>query len=213
MTAYSVITAAAFAVSAISFCFILIRLRARKTVPYYSEIRGRASAGRGYAFTKAFAPWEKESARRHLATYLCGMVYHLAIFCMMAVLFLSIFNVRIHFTSGFTIAMFLLLGAVCGFALFIKRFLVGYMRQISVAEDYFANLLVSGTLASAAYALLDPAAIPVFQTTGSVLLLYAPLGKLRHAVFLFASRWHWGEYFGIRGVRPAPQKVWDSRNE
>jgi hypothetical protein len=47
--------------------------------------------------------------------------------------------------------------------------------------------------------------IPWFQVTGAVLLLYAPLGKLRHVVFLLASRRWSGAYFGRRGVRPNPK--------
>ena len=40
-------------------------------------------------------------------------------------------------------------------------------------------------------------------TVGAVLLLYAPLGKLRHMLFLLTSRRVLGATLGRRGVRPA----------
>jgi hypothetical protein len=35
-----------------------------------------------------------------------------------------------------------------------------------------------------------------------VLLLYVPLGKIRHCLFFFATRYHTGIYFGRRGTLP-----------
>jgi hypothetical protein len=43
--------------------------------------------------------------------------------------------------------------------------------------------------------------VPLFQLAGAALLLYAPLGKLRHMLFLVTSRRLWGQYYGRRGVR------------
>jgi len=59
-------------------------------------------------------------------------------------------------------------------------------------------------LAAGLAACLDPRAIPAFQWIGAVLALYAPLGKLRHMVFLVTSRRFWGRFFGRRGVKPSP---------
>jgi hypothetical protein len=64
---------------------------------------------------------------------------------------------------------------------------------------------VDVTLAAGLAASLEHGLIPWFQVTGAVLLLYAPLGKLRHVVFLLASRRWSGAYFGRRGVRPNPK--------
>jgi hypothetical protein len=74
-----------------------------------------------------------------------------------------------------------------------------------VPDDFLANILVDVTLAVGLAASLNHELMPWFQFTGAVLLLYAPLGKLRHVVFLLASRRWSGAYFGRRGVRPNPQ--------
>jgi hypothetical protein len=47
-----------------------------------------------------------------------------------------------------------------------------------------------------------PSARFVLQLAGAALLLYAPLGKLRHMLFLLTSRRLWGVFYGRRGVLP-----------
>lgn len=84
----------------------------------------------------------------------------------------------------------------------MKRLADAALRAISVPDDFVANLLVDAALAAALAAVLAPGARPVFQLTGAALLLYAPLGKLRHMLFLFTSRRLWGVYYGGRGVLP-----------
>jgi hypothetical protein len=59
------------------------------------------------------------------------------------------------------------------------------------------------TLAAAFATAMSSGALPVFQIVGAVLLLYAPLGKLRHMLFLLTSRRVLGATLGRRGVRPA----------
>jgi len=60
---------------------------------------------------------------------------------------------------------------------------------------------VDAALACGLAAALAPAAVPAFQLAGAALLLYAPLGKLRHMLFLVTSRGQWGRTYGRRGVR------------
>jgi hypothetical protein len=167
--------------------------------------RGSAGAGVLYAFTRAFAPTAKESAARHLPSYLAGVGYHLGIFAALLRLVVSLLPVAVPPAANVSLTVFLALGLVCGLALLGKRALDGTVRGISVPDDFLANLLVDLTLAVGLAASLDHELMPWFQVTGAVLLLYAPLGKLRHVVFLLASRRLSGAYFGRRGVRPRPQ--------
>lgn len=213
ITPYSILLLGAFLVSAVSIAFIQIRSRKLKTPPYYSKPRGKKSAGIVYAFTLAFAPWAKESARRHLLSYLAGIFYHLAIFLMLAVLLISTFTSSFPQPLGFSLAGAFGFGAVCGLGLLLKRIILRKMRRISVPDDYFANFLVTFCLATSTVAVNYQSAVPAMQLTGAILLLYAPLGKLRHMLFLLTSRWYWGEYFGFRGVRPAPIGVRDDNDE
>ena len=36
----------------------------------------------------------------------------------------------------------------------------------------------------------------------SLLMLYLPVGKLRHTIYFFAARYHLGYFFGYRGTWP-----------
>jgi hypothetical protein len=38
--------------------------------------------------------------------------------------------------------------------------------------------------------------------TATALFLYLPFGKIRHCVFFFSTRYHFGAFFGRRGVLP-----------
>jgi hypothetical protein len=187
--------------------FLAQRLSTRfTTVPKaIAPARGSAGAGVLYAFTRAFAPTAKESAALHLPSYLAGVGYHLGIFAALLRLVVSLLPVAVPANANIILTVVLGLGLVCGLALLGKRALDGTVRGISVPEDFLANLLVDLTLAVGLAASLDHELMPWFQVTGAVLLLYAPLGKLRHVVFLLASRRWSGAYFGRRGVRPNPR--------
>lgn len=202
---------AAAAVSLVSL--LAIRLRFGKVDPRgkIAEPKGRASAGILYAFTAAFLPWKKESARRHLLSYLAGVAYHLAIFLMLALLIVSSLEIAVPVAVWNTSLVVLLPGLACGAGLLIKRIVNRRMRSISFAEDYFANLLVTSVLALAILVAFDLLALSVFQVAGALLLLYIPLGKLRHMLFLLTSRFYWGAYYGRRGVMPYADHTKDLR--
>ncbi len=103
-----------------------------------------------------------------------------------------------------TSALAALFGAAlaAGLGLLVKRLLDQALRSLSVPDDFVANLLVDAALAAALAAALEPSALFVFQLMGAGLLLYAPLGKLRHLLFLLTSRRLWGVWYGRRGVLP-----------
>jgi hypothetical protein len=64
-------------------------------------------------------------------------------------------------------------------------------------------LLVSLFLATATSALLAPALRPVFYLVSALMLVYAPLGKIRHCLYYAYSRLFFGKFFGRRAVLPA----------
>ncbi len=168
--------------------------------------RGSAATGVLYAFTAAFAPGAKESASRHLPSYAAGIVFHLSIFAALARLLASLLPVEVPPALNRAAAAVLAAGLACGLALLVKRFAVASLRAISVPDDVVSNLLVNATLAAALASSLQPHLVPLLQLAGAALLLYAPLGKLRHMVLLLTSRRYLGLYFGRRGVRPAPRR-------
>jgi hypothetical protein len=164
----------------------------------------RASAGPGvrYAFTTAFLPWAKESASGHPASYLAGIVYHAGIFAMLACLALSLTAYQAPPLLAHALSVLLGVALAAGLGLLVKRLADVALRAISVPDDFVANILVDAALASALAAVLTAGARPVFQLAGAALLLYAPLGKLRHMLFLLTSRRLWGVNYGRRGVLP-----------
>ncbi len=202
MTLTALVLLAAIGISVAAFT--ALRLRIGTAPEPVAPPKGSAGAGVLYAFTVAFAPWAKESAARHLPSYLAGIAYHLAVFTTVCCLVLSLFDTPPGPLVHGLVATLLAAGLACGLALLAKRCLDARLRAISVPEDFFANALVDLAVAAALAATLAPRLIPAFQILGAVLLLYAPLGKLRHMVLLLTSRRALGATFGRRGVRPAP---------
>ncbi len=201
MTVPAAILLAALVVAAASLGrarFALGSVRVRRFAP----AAGRAGAGVRYAFTTAFLPWTKESASGHALSDLAGLLYHAGIFAMLACLVLSLTPLRP--SPAVTGALAVLFGAAlaAGLGLLVKRLLDVALRSLSVPDDFVANLLVDAALAAALAAALEPSALFAFQLMGAGLLLYAPLGKLRHLLFLLTSRRLWGVWYGRRGVLP-----------
>jgi hypothetical protein len=205
MTLASLALATALVISVTAFLAQRLSTRFAAVPKAIAPARGSSGAGVLYAFTRAFAPTAKESASLHLPSYLAGVGYHLGIFAALLRLVVSLLPVAVPTSANITLTVALGLGLACGLALLGKRALDGSLRGISVPDDFLANLLVDVTLAAGFAASLDHDLMPWFQITGAVLLLYAPLGKLRHMVFLLTSRRWSGAYFGRRGVRPRPQ--------
>ena len=210
MTAPSLALLAAFATALAAFAVQRVRLGLRVRTPF-APPRASAAAGVRYALTTAFLPWAKESARQHLPSYLAGIVFHLAVFAALGWLVLSLLAVAPSVAAAHVLAAVLAVGLACGLGLLAKRRRDATLRAVSTPEDVAANLLVDALLAAGVVAALRPAFLPLFQLAGAALLLYAPLGKLRHMLFLLTSRWYWGTYFGRRGVRPAPRQAAGSR--
>jgi hypothetical protein len=205
MTFASLALATALVISVTAFLAQRLTARFAAVPKAIAPARGSAGAGVLYAFTRAFAPHAKESAALHLPSYVAGIGYHLGIFAALVRLLASLMPVAVPPAANVTLTVILGVGLVCGLALLGKRTLDGGLRKISVPDDFLANLLVDVTLAAGLAASLNHELMPWFQLTGAVLLLYAPLGKLRHVVFLLASRQWSGAYFGRRGVRPNPR--------
>jgi len=176
----------------------------------YSLPQGNGLKGIIYALGRGLAPWEKESAVKHLPTYLAGIFYHIGIFAALYYLF----SLVIPFHFGTLIAMIIRIsiftGILCGIGLFVKRSLKPHIRRISCPDDFASNLLVDGFLILALIDTYRGDLRAVLFAVAIILLLYIPVGKIRHCFFFFYSRILFGFFFGRRGV--LPQKLGDSRS-
>ncbi len=174
----------------------------------YASPAGSVPRGVSYAFTAGMSPKKKESAFLHLPTYVAGMVFHLGIFFSIFMYLLMIFYIP---EPGSLIrvlaAAFLAVGALCGIGILIKRFAKPLLRNLSNPDDYISNILVSLCQATLALFLAVPSAAPAFWIVTAILWLYFPIGKLKHAVYFFAARYHLGFFYGRRGVWPAPKEM------
>ena len=159
-----------------------------------------------YAFSGAMSPTRKESAFLHIPTYIAGIFYHLGTFVSIFVFFFFLAQIAINEPIAQFIAGFLAIAVLCGFGILIKRMVIKRLRTLSNPDDYISNLLVTFFQLLTAAVLLHENWQPAYYIIVSILLVYIPLGKLKHAVYFFAARYHLGYFYGWRGVWP-PKKI------
>jgi len=173
---------------------------------------GGEDAGIRYALFAGMMPWAKESARKHVPTFLAGVVYHMGIAAGFIVLLAVLTSYNAAEPVRSILFSCLVGGAVAGAGLLVKRQATYALRAISTPDDYMANGLVTAfVIAAAATLRAGQFAVP-FLAIAVLLLLYVPLGKIRHCALFFVSRITFGRFFGRRGVLPRPAApIGDSR--
>lgn len=168
----------------------------------YSEARGSRWNGVAYAFGRGMMPWEKESAAKHLPTYIAGMSYHAGIFSAVFYALSLAVSVRLGPAPSLVLQILMAAGFLAGAGLLVKRTIKPEIRHISCPDDYAANLITDIFILSGLLAVRFEALETVFLLAAAVTFLYMPLGKIRHCFFFFYSRFLFGSYFGRRGVLP-----------
>ncbi len=160
-------------------------------------------AGVAYAFGPGMSPMAKESAREHLPTYFAGVAYHAGILAGLVCLGLVLAGVEPAGLPLRAIQALCLLGALC------RR---GPADQ-APAHGAPARAELPGRLRGqrAHHGLRRPGlrdslrgrpSTPALLAEAAILLLYAPLGKIKHCIFFFPSRYYLGAHFGRRGTFP-----------
>jgi len=185
---------------------LIVQWRRVRRLPAPSEhapAAGRAGAGIRYAFTTAFLPWSKESGRRHPMGYGAGVVLHGAV---MVAGTLAVVGVWRPLPSpgwgGGVLVVALAAGLVAGLGLLIRRLATPRVRSLSIPDDFVAVGLVTASVVAGLGAVTGLLPLSALHGAVALLALYLPLGKLRHMVFLVASRVYWGRTLGRRGVLP-----------
>jgi hypothetical protein len=169
---------------------------------YRSRPAGDASRGVTYAFGAGMLPGAKESVRTHLGSWGAGVLFHLGTFSAFAVLVFVLLRWAAPGTLTMALGGTALLGAACGLFLLVKRAASPDLRSFSVPDDFASNLLTTGFSAAAGLLAFGLVKSSVFEASAVALLLYLPLGKIRHCIFFFPTRFFFGTYFGRRGVLP-----------
>ena len=163
-----------------------------------SEKSGDTTKGVIYSNTTAMLPQNKESAYLHLPEYASGMLFHIGLFTCLLLFVLSFFPFFNRWISGpdkihYIIACLLAVTSVCGYVLLLRRALSKDLKPLSNPDDFISNALVSTFQLMTLFYLLLPThscVITLYYIVAILLFLYMPLGKLRHAVFYFAARYH-----------------------
>lgn len=163
--------------------------------------RGTGGAIR-YAFWNGMNPAKKESAYLHLPTYIAGVLYHTGTFLSMLLFVVLLSGRAPGRVAASILAAVLAVSAICGAGIFVKRITVRKLNALSNPDDYISNLLVTVFQVLTLGTILEPPGGPLYYLWISALLLYFPLGKLKHALYFFAARYHLGFFYGRRGVWP-----------
>lgn len=179
--------------------FRLIRLGSPVDYAAPGVETGRAIA---YSFTGAMNPAKKESAFLHLPTYTAGILFHLGSFLSVILLIVNFFGSITFELVSWPVAVFLFASGACGISILIKRIIKSSLRNLSNPDDYLSNILVTLFQLATALSLILPAVRPVYFVVSALLFFWFPIGKLRHALYFFAARYHLGLFYGRRGVWP-----------
>jgi len=196
----AVLFALAWAVLALAFLHRQVKAYGKARL--YSVPAGDPGAGVRYAFTKAMAPWAKESVMLNLPSYGAGMLFHAGVLTALGMLLLDLAGLPL---AGWVLVLARLLtlaGALAGFALLLKRRFNANLRGLSNPDDYLSNFLSSAFALLACWASCSPALAGIWLAEAVLLLVYLPLGKIRHCFFFFTTRYHFGAFFGRRGTFP-----------
>ncbi len=166
-----------------------------RSIPKDSALKGVV-----YALTLGMAPWAKESTRIHMVAYLRGIAFHVGIFAGLAALLASPWFNLIPEIIRVPFAVITGLGAAMGVAGGVMRIVEHNLRAISTPDDHAAVWLVTLFLVTVPLALLSAAFVPLMWIVSAVMLVYAPLGKIRHCIYFYFGRLFFGIHIGRRGV-------------
>jgi len=192
--------AAAICLAGFSYHFArLIRLGKPKD---YAHPSGKPASGIAYSFTAGMNPVNKESAFLHLPTYAAGIIFHLASFAALVLFFVLLAGLTPGPGTSMMLAFVAFAGAMAGIAMLIKRMTDKKLKILSSPEDYLSNALVTLFQLMTGLVLLSESVYPAYLLVSAALFLYMPFGKLKHAIYFFAARYHLGLFYGRRNVWP-----------
>jgi nitrate reductase gamma subunit len=174
----------------------------------YSQRTGSPWRGVVYIFTVAMTPAHKESIRRHPAQFALGLLMHLGVILALAIAVLLLAWPEAGERALALLRPAMAIALLAGLCLCVRRLVSKNLRVMSVPDDYLAIFATCGLLAFACFTPIDGrGGESAFLIYAGLLLLYLPLGKLRHAVFFFVARGNYGLRLGYRGVYPPPARL------
>ncbi len=153
-----------------------------------------------YAFTLGMAPWAKESTRLHWLAYLRGIAFHIGIFAGLAALLVSPWFDLVPTVIRALFAVVTAFGAIMGAAGGWMRLAEHDLKVVSTPDDHLSVWLVTLFLVTMTAALIWTAFMPLMWLISAAMLVYAPLGKIRHCIYFYFGRLFYGLHIGRRGI-------------
>lgn len=196
----AVLLALAWAILALTALHLKAKSYGKATL--HAKPAGDPGRGARYAFTSGMAPWAKESVMMNLPSYAAGMVFHAGVITALGLLLMELAGIRPAGLALVLARLLTLAGGLAGAALLVKRILHRELRGLSCPDDYVSNLLSTAFALLACGAASGAALGGAWLAEAVLLMVYAPLGKIRHCLFFFTTRYHFGAFFGRRGTFP-----------
>ncbi len=193
----------AFLFAVVSLSVLVFRTFSFGKSSLHSEPRSKGRRGVFYVLGRGMMPWEKESARKHLPTYVGGVAYHMGIFAAFAYLFSLLFSVEFSASLVSVLRWGVAIGFLSGMALFLKRIFLPVMRKISCPDDFAANFIVNIFLVFTFIRTYSESFTTFYYLAAIVMFFYIPVGKIRHCFFFFYAKMLLGNFYGRRGVLPS----------
>lgn len=165
-----------------------------------STPKGSPQKGALYAFTMGMMPWTKEVVRKKPFPYVRGVAFHMGIFIGLAALVVSPWWHLLPEWARLALAAATGGGALLGLIGAAMRVIEKHLRAISTPDDHASVLIVNIFLATICIALLQSNWMPVMYLVSAVMLVYIPMGKIRHCIYFFFSRFFYGQFVGRRAV-------------
>ena len=165
----------------------------------------KASAARGVllSFGSVFLPWMMESTRKHLAVYVEFALFHIAVAVAIGASFVLPYAPQLMPRPVFNVCLFFLaLGAVAGVIRIRRRLVNPNLQAINTPDDYFAVSITTIWFGTALWGLgtMSTWGLIVYFALTALLLVYVPLSKISHYLYMPFTRFYFGYTFGRRGV-------------
>jgi hypothetical protein len=200
MNGYFLLTLVSLAICLLTCMYHVYKILLLGKPKDYSQPAGNVSSAVVYSFTGGMSPLKKESAYLHLPTYTAGIIYHIGTFLSIGLFIGIMLDMQLGETFKLALSLLLVISGLCGLGILIKRIVKKELQSLSNPDDYISNILVTGLQLVTAVFLSFPT--PLYYIVVSALLLYLPIGKLKHTIYFFAARYQLGFFYGRRGVWP-----------
>lgn len=193
----------ALSIFALMYAVRLLWLRSLRAPREKAEPKASATRGVLLSFGSVFMPWAMESTRKHLAVYVEFALFHIAVAIAIGATFVLPYAPQVMTTPVvYTCVAFLALGFLAGVIRMVRRFTKPEMRAINTPDDYFSITIITTYFAAAIWGLYEGSfwGLTVYFGLTTFLLLYVPISKISHYLYMPFTRFYYGYMFGRRGV-------------